>query len=806
MAAIIRPSNLQTVMPQGGGAYLPGGAPPAEAFGNVSGAIAADRQGRDLVLASGQLEKASDNAATVALLQAKEMNDTRVQDLNNQFIAAQQKILYTDADAFYRQRGESAINAAEPTTTKLLELKKNFIDQAANAQQRTELQKMLGFHVNEATGGISRHVATQATVWQDTVAAATITNATNQAALDFNNPEKVGILADVAGQKAYDQAFKVGGQPAAEAARTAATSKLYKDVIALQAVDNPAQAQRTLNENRARIAADDAVVLEAKIKDATLHRRSQDITALVTATGGVSPNYNAKVVGAEGGTPFVENKIGALGKYQMIPSTYTELAQATEWGKGKTQAEIRALLLDPKAGEARQDELQKGLQGKQTQALTDKGVPVNDLTLYTTHFLGTGAGPAILKLPDSTPLQAGLMIAHGGDKAFVQKVNDANPFLAKVETVGDLKALMAQKIGAPQTLAVTGSPQKPNLDAMLAAGLTMAGNDPDLRDKVSNSIKADYSTKLAIYNAQRTELEKQAFAHIDGGGTLENLPTQIKGSLDAEGMNKVAVYEDRRTEKKRKLNAEEAQKSLTDLMGLNQLTVEDVDKQRANLTSAEYLSWKERATGKGRLDDPAAYERLQRGLGTRDMRDDIFGAHNSGDISGETRDRLLDKNAAFLKEGAPSSPYKLGHDYVTRALDPGLMGAGISRQTAAAAIKEYDQYVAANPQREGEAPDAYAKRLDQFASDTVKRYSLINTQEMAVSLPVPANTTFARADMSSLPKPEAQKRIIQSNLDLQKRFEAGQITEDQYNADAIALMKWLDFVQKRPDAQPPAKK
>lgn len=801
--AVIRTFAQPTVesrpMPATG---LPNRSAPVEAFGNAAQTAG---QARDLQVAGQFVDKAADSLERVALTEMRDMNETRVQELSNQFVAAQQKILFTAPDAFYRQKGAAAIKAAESTTQALLDLKKNFADQTGNSYQRQVLEKRLDAHVGDATGGISRHVATQAAVWQDAVAKGTVQNAENDAVQNFNDPAKYTLHADGAFQTEYDRLLKVTGntpegQVAAKAGATAARSNIYKNVISLQSENDPAMAQRTLNDNRDKLDAGDAVQLEGKIKTAAEARKTQDIVRLVTSTGGVSPNYPAKVGGAEaGGNAFIENKIGALGKYQMIPSTYTEMAQGTEWGKGKSQAEIRTMLLDPKEGPGRQDELQKDLQGKQTKALTDKGLPVNDLTLYTTHFLGVGAGPELLKLPDSTPLQPALLKAHGGDAAFVQKVNDANPFLAKVQTVGDLKALMAQKIGAPQTLAVTGSPEKPNLDSMLAAGLTLAGDNPDLRDRVSNAIKADYSTKLAVYNAQRTDLEKQAYLHIDAGGTIENLPTQIRGGLDGDGLGKVALYEEKRLEKRRKVMSDESGKGLADLERLGQLTEEDVVKQRNSLPDKEYRSWLKTARGNERTDDTDGYERLQRGLGTRDMRDDIFAAHTSGDISSQTRNAFLEKNDVFLRAGAPSTPYRIGHDYVMRSLDPGLMGAGISRQTSAAGIKEYDQYVAANPQREGETPEAYGKRVDQFAQDTVRRWSLINTQDMSISLPVPANTPFERSTMTSLPKPEATKRIVDANLALQRSFTERRITEDQYNADAVALLKWLDFVQKRPE-------
>lgn len=783
------------------GAVVPMNAP-VGAFGNPAQTMG---DANALVQTGAQLGQVAQSIDQILERERAIADETVVQEQGQKYQSERRKLLYTNPDAFYTLKGEAAIKAMEPTLQRLDQLKQDFLANTNNDRQRRELNKRLGFFTAEAEESMGRYVGQQSLVWQDSVAKGKVRNALDEAAVSYNDPAKVTLQLKGAAQTEYDRVIKNGGSPEeATAAARATTSNGYKSVIQLMAVEDPIKAQRFLEANRDKLDAADAPGLTAAVKDAVTTRKAQNITNTVSATGGVSPNYDARVVGAEGGNPTVENKIGALGKYQMIPSTYTSLGQETEWGKGKSQAEIRQMLLDPKEGPAKQDELQKLYNGRSTKALQGKGVPVNDLTLYTTHFLGHGAGPEILKLPDDTPLQAGLLKAHGGDAAFVQKVNDANPFLAKVETVGDLKALMAQKIGAPRTLATTGSPEKPNLDAMMSAGLVMAGDDPDLRDKTASMIKTRYAEKYAIYTQQIGALEKQAFAHIDAGGDVGTLPPNVRAGLDADSLTKVQAYETRVLEKRRKDKSDEAQKALTDLEGLSQLQVEDVEKVRNSLTAAEYRSWRKIAAGDDRVDDPNTYERLQRGMGTRDMRDDIFAAHNAGEISNQTRNAFLAKNDTFRQAGAPASPYKLGHDYVTRSLDPGLMGAGISRQTAAAGIKEYDQYVAANPQREQETTEQYAKRLDTFAQDTVKRWSLINTQEMGVSLPVPANTTLDRASMSGLPKPEAQKQISRAYQDLQKAFNEQRITQDQLDADSIALMKWLDFVQKRPDAPAPA--
>ena len=231
--AVIRTFAQPTVesrpMPATG---LPNRSAPVEAFGNAAQTAG---QARDLQVAGQFVDKAADSLERVALTEMRDMNETRVQDLSNQFVAAQQKILFTAPDAFYRQKGDAAIKAAESTTQALLDLKKNFADQTGNSYQRQALEKRLDLHIGDATGGISRHVATQAAVWQDAVAKGTVANAQNEAALNYNDPAKVAVHAEGAYQTEYDRVFKETGSPeAAKASATAAQSKTYRDVISLQ--------------------------------------------------------------------------------------------------------------------------------------------------------------------------------------------------------------------------------------------------------------------------------------------------------------------------------------------------------------------------------------------------------------------------------------------------------------------------------------------------------------------------------------------------------------------------------------------
>ena len=299
------------------GVAPPNRAAPVEAFGN---ALPAAAQARDLMQAGQQTQQASDNLFAIEQNIAKEMNDARVQDLGNQFVQGQQKILFTAPDAFYRQKGDAAIKAAEPTTNALMELKKQFVEQAGNSYQRQALEKRLDLQIGDATGGISRHVATQAAVWQDAVAKGTVANAQNEAALNYNDPAKVAVHAEGAYQTEYDRVFKETGSPeAAKASATAAQSKTYRDVISLQVSGgDSAGAIATFEAYKDKFSAGDrtAVVEAIKTMQIGITARSQAQTFVVAAGAPPDPKDAPGVVKHFEGF-IAKAKVDTDGKYRV---------------------------------------------------------------------------------------------------------------------------------------------------------------------------------------------------------------------------------------------------------------------------------------------------------------------------------------------------------------------------------------------------------------------------------------------------------------------------------------------------------
>jgi hypothetical protein len=145
------------------------------------------------------------------------------------------------------------------------------------------------------------------------------------------------------------------------------------------------------------------------------------------------------MMGAESGSKMVPNAAGAssaFGPAQFTNGTWIDTVKesdpATYKALGGDESKILALRTNPDY----HNQMARAFTAKNAEVLGQKGLPVNDATLYTMHFFGRGDGPKVLAAADNTPLSSVV------DKASIA----ANPHLAGM-TVGQAKAWAANTIG-----------------------------------------------------------------------------------------------------------------------------------------------------------------------------------------------------------------------------------------------------------------------------------------------------------------------------------------------------------------------
>jgi len=184
---------------------------------------------RDLQVAGQQLGQASDSLFALYDRHARQANDTRVQDFNNQFITRMEQILRTGPEAYFNQKGADAIRGASAATERLAKLKEEVIGQAPNDYQRRKLAPILDAHFASGSEQIARHVDQQQQVYERNVHLASIKVAEQEAISNPGNLAAAVTRAADATRALYKGQAPEVAEVEARRAASRVVSSLLKD-------------------------------------------------------------------------------------------------------------------------------------------------------------------------------------------------------------------------------------------------------------------------------------------------------------------------------------------------------------------------------------------------------------------------------------------------------------------------------------------------------------------------------------------------------------------------------------------------
>jgi hypothetical protein len=208
---------------------------------------------------------------------------TLAQSLNNDFIAGQQRLLYTDPDAFYRKEGADALTAMPTVLGKLQDLRDQLLDTTVNARQRQNLARSLDNHLIVSRDNVAHHAAQQSLVWQNATAQNRLDLLRKQAGFDYADPDSIANYADAARSAALDQA-RIAGLPAdsGEAVTMAsnAASGIWRSAIEAALAKDDTRPAIALHEVASgNLAPADAALLDRYIDGARERETGRDYVA-----------------------------------------------------------------------------------------------------------------------------------------------------------------------------------------------------------------------------------------------------------------------------------------------------------------------------------------------------------------------------------------------------------------------------------------------------------------------------------------------------------------------------------------------
>jgi hypothetical protein len=217
---------------------------------------------RDQMVAGQQVQRTADITGGIAEREMAIANDTRVQDLNNQYIQGAQQILTTGPEAFAKLKGEEAIKAAPAVSARLGELRDQLLAQAGNEHQRKKLRGVLDAQVNSSIGTIDKRVIEEQTAYEKRVALTAIDTSTTEAITNPANLDGAVMRAEGAARSLFRGQAPEVIENEARKAGSHVVAAMIKDRI----VRNDPSAVGLFNQYQGRLSSSDRLGLAASVE------------------------------------------------------------------------------------------------------------------------------------------------------------------------------------------------------------------------------------------------------------------------------------------------------------------------------------------------------------------------------------------------------------------------------------------------------------------------------------------------------------------------------------------------------------
>jgi soluble lytic murein transglycosylase-like protein len=221
-----------------------------------------------------QTEQSANQTADTAISRQNYYNQIASDDAFNKLQKGYLDTTYGDPNdptkpGFYSLRGQKAMDAYQPTIKSMSDLRDQISGDLPNDHVRLEFDiasRRLEMFTREAMG---RHYDQQLNVYGVATNQASINNAAQASALDWNNPTTLNNSLFEAERGAFRKAQSAGADPDSpiyNQEMLQATSKVLKDTALARANSDPSGALGMINQYRDKMTAEDYAALQFHLK------------------------------------------------------------------------------------------------------------------------------------------------------------------------------------------------------------------------------------------------------------------------------------------------------------------------------------------------------------------------------------------------------------------------------------------------------------------------------------------------------------------------------------------------------------
>ncbi|MEW8092090.1 MAG: hypothetical protein AB2784_20950 [Candidatus Thiodiazotropha endolucinida] len=235
----------------------------------------------DRLIQQGQIEQQR-------AIQMKDEDDVaRVKELDAQFSAAVRDNLYLGDDAYYRRKGREAYDTLGEARSGLEELRKQYLEQVGNDNQRKLLSQASMGRLNTSFDAMTRHASAERLNWQNSANEARAAEEAQSAIAAWRNPTEVKVHIRAGGNELAEIMERAGAsQEEIRHKLETYESEVHLGVIKTMVDASPEAAELYFKQNQERIDVEKHEsarnLLEA---ETTLHKVHQAADQIWNLTG-----------------------------------------------------------------------------------------------------------------------------------------------------------------------------------------------------------------------------------------------------------------------------------------------------------------------------------------------------------------------------------------------------------------------------------------------------------------------------------------------------------------------------------------
>lgn len=438
--------------------------------------------------------------------------------------------LFNDPESgAYAKRGRDAFGLPEQVFPEW-DKRVGEIESRMTPAQRDAFRKSAQGRRTDLQRGLSRHILQESERYYTDEAKAYVDTAVQAAAANYTDAERVEVEAERAARGALTLGFQNGASPIVlKQAQEAARSSVYAGVVERLLQDNPTGAVSYFDGIADRLTPEQAMRLQPRVREARNTALAfQDADAALYGTGAAASGDFVgfrRALESGGRADAANPNSTALGADQFIESTWLETiaAAAPAWATGKTREELLALRTDP----VKSGEMAEAYAAQNARTLAQAGLPADNVNLYAAHHFGPAGGVKFARATDDTPIE----------DILTDDQIAANGYLAG-KTKGEVVANWMRRAGR-------GNGEASQADVLRRLA---AIDDPDRRRLAeSRALTLLRAQEAARAEAREATLEN-AYAHIQGGGSVADMPPDMRAAIQPTDLIRVEAYEKQRRE------------------------------------------------------------------------------------------------------------------------------------------------------------------------------------------------------------------------------------------------------------------